>query len=952
MKKYIVRMSMLKASLLLGLYSMAGNITAQDRSLSPENRNLCGTVLNARDGKPLAAVRVMVVGTEIGAMTKTDGTFCLSLPAQQGTVRLQVQRFGFAVQTIEQPLETMPSKPLIIRLAERIFETENVTVTAREESRHSQGSTVSRIDRAAIEHVQASNLADVLQLVPGQLAQNPSFQSEQQSLLRQNPTNADANRANALGTAVVMDGTPLSNNANMQSNVTILNSGPSALPPFSSVAGRGVDLREVPAANIASVEVIRGIPSVRHGDLTAGAILVETFAGAMKPQVLLRANPNAVEGDISAGFGNGVSESGFNAGLNVVRSQEDPRVTTDNFYRLTANAAWTQPWVVSELGAPVLSTTLRLAYTTTLDESLDDPDDRLFLRERFSREWRLRTNLNGFWRFSAPNAPPNPASVLRWTFSATTGEQNSFFQDLITRSDIFPITAATPRIGADTTVQGIFAPVEYLNKTTVSGRPLNLYGRVEASHLLTIAADDEGSTLALKPLVGVEYRLDANFGAGRQFNVLTPPRQNYSVGERPRSFDDIPPLSQASAYAEILASGGIFKRPFSLVAGVRYDNVAPLSFTQGRFGTTLVPRINASFEPISGLELRTGYGITAKAPVLAHLYPNPQFFDVVNYSYFASNPAERLVVLTSRAITTAPESARAFTTEKAEIGFNTRFEGFRTTLVAYREHTRGAFGISRLVHAMPFARLRATSFPRNMPPILAPEPMRLDTFLGQYDTPTASRTIQTSGIEWTIDAPEIAPLRTTINLSGAWTLSTATDEALEADYGALTRFANAPPRIGVFLNDEQRESERLVTSLRIINRFPELGLVLSWLVQTVWQERDRFLALSEIPRGFVDKSGRMTLISQAQAEGDNFKDIRRPFDARLLLTEDRPPLWLVNMRLTKTLPAGLQLSFYVNNLFADRPLYFQRRNERFTERNINLFFGLELQYAIPLEINK
>jgi hypothetical protein len=630
MKKYIVRMSMLKASLLLGLYSMAGNITAQDRSLSPENRNLCGTVLNARDGKPLAAVRVMVVGTEIGAMTKTDGTFCLSLPAQQGTVRLQVQRFGFAVQTIEQPLETMPSKPLIIRLAERIFETENVTVTAREESRHSQGSTVSRIDRAAIEHVQASNLADVLQLVPGQLAQNPSFQSEQQSLLRQNPTNADANRANALGTAVVMDGTPLSNNANMQSNVTILNSGPSALPPFSSVAGRGVDLREVPAANIASVEVIRGIPSVRHGDLTAGAILVETFAGAMKPQVLLRANPNAVEGDISAGFGNGVSESGFNAGLNVVRSQEDPRVTTDNFYRLTANAAWTQPWVVSELGAPVLSTTLRLAYTTTLDESLDDPDDRLFLRERFSREWRLRTNLNGFWRFSAPNAPPNPASVLRWTFSATTGEQNSFFQDLITRSDIFPITAATPRIGADTTVQGIFAPVEYLNKTTVSGRPLNLYGRVEASHLLTIAADDEGSTLALKPLVGVEYRLDANFGAGRQFNVLTPPRQNYSVGERPRSFDDIPPLSQASAYAEILASGGIFKRPFSLVAGVRYDNVAPLSFTQGRFGTTLVPRINASFEPISGLELRTGYGITAKAPVLAHLYPNPQFFDVVN----------------------------------------------------------------------------------------------------------------------------------------------------------------------------------------------------------------------------------------------------------------------------------------------------------------------------------
>lgn len=911
---------------------------------------LCGTVVHTATSKPLSTVRVTVVGTEIGAITKADGTFCLTLPAQQASVRLQVQRFGFAAQTLEVSPEQNRAKPLIIRLAERTFEMENVTVIAREESRHSQGSTVSRIDRAAIEHVQASNLADVLQLVPGQLAQNPTFGSEQQSLLRQNPTNADANRANALGTAVVLDGTPLSNNANMQSNVTILNSGPAALPPFASVAGRGMDLREIPAANIASVEVVRGIPSARHGDLTAGAILVETLAGAMKPQVLLRANPNALEGDISAGFGNGVSESGFNAGVNIVRSQDDPRITTDNFYRLNANAAWTQPWAVNEQGAPILSSTLRLAYTTTLDESLDDPDDRQFLRERFSREWRLRTNLNGFWRFS-----PNPASLLRWTFSATMGEQNSFFQDLITRSDIFPITAATPRIGSDTTVRGIFAPVEYLNKTTVNGRPLNLYGRVEASHLLTFETNSPSAPFALKPMIGVEYRTDANFGAGRQFDVLTPPRQNYSVGERPRSYDDIPPLTQLSCYAEVLATGSMAidnaNRPFSLVAGMRYDNIAPTSLTAGRFGTTFVPRINASFEPIQGLELRAGYGITAKAPVLAHLYPNPQFFDVVNYSYFAQNPAERLVILTSRAISTAPASLRAFTTEKAEFGVNARVEGFRATLVAYNEETRGAVGISRLVHAMPFARLQAQSFPRNAPPILAPEPMRLDTFLGLYDTPVPSRRITTRGVEWTLDAPEITPLRTTLNLSGAWTLSQATDEALVVDYGALTRFANAPPRIGVFQNDEQRESERLVTSLRVINRFPELGLVMSWLVQTIWIERDRFLALSEIPQGFVDKTGRITLISQVQAEGDNFKDIRRPFDQRLLLTEDRPPLWLLNVRLSKTLPAGLQLAFYVNNLLADRPLYFQRRNQRFTERNIQLFFGLELQYTIPLEMN-
>jgi outer membrane receptor protein involved in Fe transport len=132
-------------------------------------------------------------------------------------------------------------------------------------------------------------------------------------LLRQAPTassrdpgpGTDAERANALGTSLVLDGVPLSNNANLQTTLTILNSGPAALPQFASSAGRGLDLRQFAADNVESVEVIRGIPSARHGDLTAGAILVTSRAGAQRPELRVRANPLTFEASTVAGWGSG-----------------------------------------------------------------------------------------------------------------------------------------------------------------------------------------------------------------------------------------------------------------------------------------------------------------------------------------------------------------------------------------------------------------------------------------------------------------------------------------------------------------------------------------------------------------------------------------------------------------------------------------------------------------------
>src|SRR5205807_519215 len=54
----------------------------------------------------------------------------------------------------------------------------------------------------------------------------------------------------------------------------------------------------IPAAALERVEVIRGVPSARYGDLTAGAIVIDTRAGVVAPEILARYDPRTAEANL------------------------------------------------------------------------------------------------------------------------------------------------------------------------------------------------------------------------------------------------------------------------------------------------------------------------------------------------------------------------------------------------------------------------------------------------------------------------------------------------------------------------------------------------------------------------------------------------------------------------------------------------------------------------------
>ena len=133
------------------------------------------------------------------------------------------------------------------KLISNSFTIGTITVTAENNFIPLSPETKTTVSSGEIEHLLASSLYDAMKLAPGVATTNPTLNDVQQATIR----NGDP-----LGTQIILNGIPISNNANMQIGIG------------NSTANSGIDLRSIPAENINEVEIIRGIPSAKYGDLT------------------------------------------------------------------------------------------------------------------------------------------------------------------------------------------------------------------------------------------------------------------------------------------------------------------------------------------------------------------------------------------------------------------------------------------------------------------------------------------------------------------------------------------------------------------------------------------------------------------------------------------------------------------------------------------------------------
>ena len=305
------------------------------------------TVTEKKSREPVVMGTVLLQPVGLGGLTDVQGRVSLT-GVPNGEYSLQVSYVGFQTRHINLRVNGKDLQ-MRVELEEASLSLKEVSVTARQNV--SGSSTSSIIGRQAIDHLQATSLADIMQLVPGQLMGNHDLTSASNIQLRQ-LTN---NQTSAFGSSVVVDGVPMSNNGAVSQGA------------FSQTAFAGTDLRQVAADDIDRVEVVRGIPSAEYGDLTSGLVVVHSKVGVTPWQAKAKINPALM--NYSIGKGENLGKAGIvNGSLDYAQAWGDPRMKTRSFHRYTASVGWaydlTRNW----------HTNTKFRYMQAKDWTGKDPD--------------------------------------------------------------------------------------------------------------------------------------------------------------------------------------------------------------------------------------------------------------------------------------------------------------------------------------------------------------------------------------------------------------------------------------------------------------------------------------------------------------------------------------------------------------------------------------------------
>lgn len=892
------------------------------RAVSKGATILSGVVRERDTRKAVEGATILVSPYGLYAVTDKNGMFSVK-EVPMGRVRISASGLSMIPEERDINLENFNDRFQAFNLTTHALGLKEVVVVAKE---NKYGSTSSTISRTAIEHLQATSIADVLQLLPGGLANNPNLNDVNRVSIRQ----VSPSLLGSLGTSIMVNGSPFSNNANMQVSNT---STGGANASFATSSGGGADLRQFTADNIESIEIIRGVPSAEYGNLSSGALLIKTKAGVEPLTLKARVNPRITQFYGSKGFAVDKKGGALRADLDYTRSFNDQRFEYQGYHRITAGLMYTK-----KLGTrKPFTTTTGLTYSMNLDEQKLDPDDKRYQTVTKAQDYNYRFNSNGKWELGKKFA-----RQLEYNVSVNYAEQKGFQQELYSGA-IYPLSYAME----DVTLEGQFVPSEYLSKVWIDGKPLSIFAKITNSFI------HKGSWLTHKVLMGAEWTTDKNTGAGKTYDLSKPPRMQSGNGSRPRSYSEIPALNQLSFFAEDLMLANVFGKRMSLQAGIRFDNIQPEGIWTSKKNTVAAPRLNWSYELLPSFNLRAGWGITAKAPTLLYLYPQNAYFDLVNYNRYSSVPNESLVYLTTRVFNTENENLKVMKTNKKELGFDWNIDKKkRLTVTAYHEKTTDGYAFANSfnsVKIVPLEMYKTISLPPGQKPVVNTNTDSFVNFVADYNMPLNFIDVTNRGIEFDLDMGRFDAIRTSFVLNGAiMETKTAT-----TDY-TISKRQNAgldPDRIAVFDKGRGTKQERFSSTLRIIHNIPEFRIIISLAAQTIWWQKERNIGVDSVAIGYIARATRQFSMMtkgerDALAAAPNTparRELVENYNPEYFKQEKWNPLWLFNLRLSKEIGKGLSFAFFANNVFSHQPLERSARySTQYERRNIDLFFGTEV----------
>lgn len=777
-------------------------------------------------------------------------------------------------------------------------------------------STTSIIGRQALDHLQATSLKDILQLLPGGVSmKNPSLTSPGQFKVRTLASDDNA----TFGAAIIINGMPVSTNANMNTGL--------GLSSISS-GNSGADLRSIATDDIESVEVIRGVASAEYGDVSSGVMIVNKRIGVSDLNMKARIMPGIKQ--LHAGKGFDIKSAGsLNISADYARGTSDPRFLTDKYNRGLLSLAHRKTLLDKTW---TLTTNLDLSYTGEWKGA--DPDEPEAMKKFFSSRdaFSLRLSHNGMLKLDKALA-----RTLKYDVALSLSSDRIFNDRLV------PVGAGAI---LDATKDGMYEGTPYPSSyETLSGtksNPVMYWAKFSDLFYLNVG------NMSNRFNVGTEWKIEGNRGIGQYDKT---PKFKAFAQDRIRRFCDIPYMDQISAYVEDNVVLTFSERRYPNItgqAGVRWTVVQPW---RNERMMALSPRLNIAVNPERYLSLRLGYGISEKVPSLQDLYPSPDYYDFYNMS--VSDGQKSYYLYSTRVFDNKPVSIKTMRGTKYELGFDVRLDnGMSFSVVGYHEKVSRGFGPDNSEwKTLVFDVWNAAdvTFTGQKPIYDKQNPSRRDTVLYNLIRPGNPKSRRNRGIEFDFNFGKINATNTSFYLSGAWseTRSSSSNLGYKLPVGEARNYG---PVYVVYPESSYSFSEnrRFSATLRVVQHIPVIRFIVSASAQCILYEYDHEVSSGTRPLGYIYGSEYIKFTEdqlddvEFNFHGYMLKD--QIFDTRISnVPVTWPAIWCLDMRVTKEIGDKAGFSFYANNVLFSQPWQSNSVSVSKVERNGGLFsYGLEI----------
>ncbi|MBP5562311.1 MAG: carboxypeptidase-like regulatory domain-containing protein [Muribaculaceae bacterium] len=885
---------------------------------------IAGTVLDEETLEPVVGATITDANQgKVLTVTQADGTFTIP---KNNEVKLKISSIGYKT------LITKPTTNGRYLLKTEVSQLGEVVVTAQE----NRGlTTSSRIEKHAMEHLQPSSFTDILELLPGGRSIDPSLDAPNTIHIREISTGNSNYATSSLGTSFIVDGAPISTNANMQYIAGAWDDVATKRDNTNS----GVDMRAISTDDIERVEIVRGIPSVEYGDLTSGLVKIERLRGGHDIKFRLKADMGSKLFYAAKDFEWEPRRLTLNLSADYLDAKADPRNSYENYKRLSISARMQKKWEKEDYGITFSS---NLDFTKSLDNDKEDID------QTYSAEDSYKSSYDRFSLLSAVQLKMKQSS---WFKSVDLSLSASLENDLIERTRLVQLSRMTiaPMSKEEGENDAIILPFKYTGHHKVEGKPLNVYAKLNAR--LQIPSNSISNSL----LVGADWNLDKNLGRGQVFDPMKPVYTG--ISSRQRSLKDIPANHRLSAYAEESMKWPTVIGSLEVAAGIRATTILNLNDAYTMNGKIYWdPRLNIGyslpqmtwFGKPAFIRIAAGIGQHTKMPTMEQLFPDLLYVDFIQLNYYHDNPDYRRINLMTYIVNprnTALEPARNL---KKEITLDINVGGNRLSITAFREKMTSGFRTQSHYQAYQYKQYDASGINAatlTAPPSLDNLPYTIVNELAGYGNYTNGSMTLKEGIEYTLETKRFPVILTRLTINGAYLRTTYNNSIVDSYRPSQVIDNRQIQYVGLYANDDGSVRQSFNTNFTIDTDIPRLKLGFSISAQCLWFTTSQRKEVSNYPVQYIAPDGTVHPWQDSDANDLYLRWLVRDYSPSQFEKNRVPFAMNVNLKVTKKLFGDrLHIAMFCNKLLDYTPDYDSRGTT--IRRHVTPYFGLEMNIKL------